>query len=104
MPDPKLDLTTGKVHVGQAPVPADRLPPVLPAERRHVAQEYPSGVQITTDETVVLVQEYASVPVSASGKETASYPPPADYSTQLGRVTSLHSEPATASRRTSVFS
>src|SRR5580698_9215259 len=62
-----------------------------------VAQEYPSGVQITKDETAVLVQDYASLPVSASRKETASYPPPSDYSTQLGRVTALHSEPATAS-------
>jgi hypothetical protein len=62
-----------------------------------VSQEYPSGVQITKDETAVLVQDYASLPVSASRKEAGSYPPPIDYSTQLARATSLHSEPASAS-------
>jgi Glucose / Sorbosone dehydrogenase len=61
------------------------------------SQQYPSGVQITKDETAVLVEDYASLPISTSRKETASYPPPVDYNTQLGRVTSLHSEPANAS-------
>jgi hypothetical protein len=62
-----------------------------------VAQEYPSGPQITKDETAILLQDYASLPLSGSRKETASYPPPIDYSSQLGRATSLHSEPANAS-------
>ena len=62
-----------------------------------VSQEYPSGVQITKDETAVLAEDYASLPVSASRKEAGSYPPPIDYSTQLARATSLHSEPASAS-------
>ncbi len=61
-----------------------------------ISQEYPSGAQITKDDTAILVEDYASLPVSNSRKETASYPPPVDYNTQLGRATSLHSEPAGA--------
>ncbi len=58
-----------------------------------VSQEYPSSPQITKDGTAVLVEDYASLPVSTARKEGVAYPPPVDYSVQLGRVTSFHSEP-----------
>jgi Glucose / Sorbosone dehydrogenase len=61
-----------------------------------LSQEYPPGPQINKDGTAVLVQDYASLPLSTARKEVAPYPPPVDYSVQLGRPTSFHSEPANA--------
>jgi len=63
-----------------------------------VSQEYPPSPQITKDGTAVLVQDYASLPLSTARKEAAPYPPPVDHSVQLGRVTSFHSEPDGASQ------
>jgi hypothetical protein len=65
----------------------------LGAIKPAVSQEYPSSPQITKDGTAVLVQDYASLPLSTARKEAAPYPPPVDYSVQLGRPTSFHSEP-----------
>jgi hypothetical protein len=64
--------------------------------RPALSQEYPPGPQITKDETAVLVQDYASLPLSTARKEGAPYPPAVDYSVQLGRATSFHSGPANA--------
>jgi hypothetical protein len=66
---------------------------VLGAIQPAVSQEYPHGPQITKDGTAVLVEDYASLPISTARKEAAPYPPPIDYSVQLGRATSFHSEP-----------
>lgn len=57
------------------------------------AQEYPRGPQITKDGSAVLVEDYASLPISTPRKEAAPYPPPVDYGVQLGRPTSFHFEP-----------
>jgi hypothetical protein len=57
------------------------------------SQEYPPSPQITKDGTAILVQDYASLPLSTSRKEAAPYPPPVDHSVQLGRATSFRSEP-----------
>jgi hypothetical protein len=69
---------------------------VLGAAKPAVSQEYPPGAQITKDGTAVLVEDYASLPISTARKEAAPYPPPVDYNVQLGRATSFHSEPANA--------
>jgi len=69
---------------------------VLGAITPALSQEYPPSAQITKDGTAVLVQDYASLPLSNGRKEAASYPPPVDYSAQLGRANSLHSEPDNA--------
>src|ERR1035438_8531346 len=68
----------------------------LGAIKPALSQEYPPGPQITMDGTAVLVQDYASLPLSTARKEVAPYPPPADYNVQLGRPTSFHSEPTDA--------
>jgi Glucose / Sorbosone dehydrogenase len=66
---------------------------VVGAVKPAVSQEYPPAPQITKDGTAVLVEDYASLPVSTARKETAPYPPPVDYKVQLGRPTSFRSEP-----------
>jgi hypothetical protein len=65
----------------------------LGAIKPAVSQEYPPGPQITKDGTALLVQDYANLPLSTARKEAAPYPPAVDYSVQLGRPTSFHSEP-----------
>ena len=55
--------------------------------------QYPSQFQITKDGTAVLLEDYASVPLSSvthGGVSQATV----DFKGQLGRVTSLRSEPA----------
>jgi hypothetical protein len=74
------------------------------ALRPAVPQEYPLGPQITKDGTAVLVEDYASLPISTARKEVAPYPPPVDYGAQLGRATSFHSEPANAPSTETRFS
>src|SRR5436309_8732786 len=63
--------------------------------------QYPSGPQITKDGTAVLLQDYASLPLSS--RTTGSYPPPINYAGQLGRVNFLRSEPATTPQSSSRF-
>jgi hypothetical protein len=67
----------------------------LPAAFAQYAQ-YPSQPQIMKDGTAVLLEDYANPPLSNathSGANAAGI----DYKLQLGRVTSLRSEPADAS-------
>ena len=52
----------------------------------------PSGPQISKDGTGLLLQDYASVPLSSL--TTGAYPPPIDFTGQLSRVNFLRSEPA----------
>jgi len=63
--------------------------------------QYPSGPQVTKDGTVVVVQDYASLPLSS--RTTSSNPPLIDFSSQLGRVNFLRSEPAAAPQSSSRF-
>lgn len=65
---------------------------ILPAA---IAQQYPSGYQIYTDGTAVVVEDYASMPPS-SLKGDGPYPHAVDYHDQLGRPNSFRSEPADA--------
>src|SRR4029077_11951127 len=55
--------------------------------------QYPSGSTITKDGTAVLLEDYASVPVSTLVRG-GSYPAKIDYKGQLGRENALRSEPA----------
>jgi len=57
--------------------------------------QYPSRSQISKDGTAVLLEDYANLPLSSPthGGSTAGT---IDYKAQLGRVTSLRSEPANA--------
>lgn len=57
--------------------------------------QYPSSPQVFKDGTAILVEDYASVPLSSQLNDHP-YPPPIDYHGQLGRVVSLRSEPASA--------
>jgi Glucose / Sorbosone dehydrogenase len=66
---------------------------LLVAMKPGIPQEYPPSPQIAKDGTAVVVQDYASLPISTARKEAAPYPPPVDYTVQLGRPTSFHSEP-----------
>jgi len=54
--------------------------------------QYPSGPQITKDGTAVLLQDYASLPLSS--RTTGTYPPEIDFADLLVRVNFLRSEPA----------
>ena len=63
--------------------------------------QYPSAPQITKDGTAVLIEDYASLPLSSVTTDT--YPPVIDFHGQLGRVNSLRSEPANAPRSSSRF-
>jgi hypothetical protein len=63
--------------------------------------QYPSSPQITKDGTALLLQDYANPPLSSLEKD--SYPAPIDYQGELGRINTLHSEPADAPRSASRF-
>ncbi|MDB6111372.1 MAG: hypothetical protein JWR69_3122 [Pedosphaera sp.] len=56
--------------------------------------QYPAGPQITKDGTAVALQDSASLPLSS--RTLTTYPPAIDYSSQLGRVNFLRSEPTNA--------
>jgi hypothetical protein len=57
--------------------------------------QYPSRSQISKDGTAVLLEDYANLPLS--GPTHGGLPPGTiDYKAQLGRVTSLRSEPTNA--------
>ena len=57
--------------------------------------------QITKDGTAVVLQDYARVPLSST--TTGNYPPPIDFSNQLGRANHLRSEPPNAPNSSSRF-
>ena len=63
--------------------------------------QYPSAPQIGKDGTAVLLEDYASVPLSS--KTTSGYPPPINFADQLARVNVLRSEPANAPHASSRF-
>lgn len=63
--------------------------------------QYPSSPQISKDGTAVLLQDYASVPLSSL--TTDAYPAPIDYQNELGRVNMLRSEPSGAPQSASRF-
>ena len=56
--------------------------------------QYPAAPQIFRDGTAVVLEEYASLPLSSV--TTGTYPPPINFSYQLGRVNFLRSEPPNA--------
>ena len=64
--------------------------------------QYPSRSQISKDGTSVLLEDYAELPVS-SPTHGGSASRAIDYKAQLGRVTSLRSEPANAPLASSRF-
>ena len=66
-----------------------------------VRAQYPSSPQVTKDGAALLLQDYASLPLSSSMKD--SYPASIDYHDELGRANTLHSEPADAPRSSSRF-
>ena len=61
---------------------------------RVVNAQYPAAPQIAKDGTAVSIEEYASLPLSS--RTTTTYPPPINFSGQLGRVNFLRSEPASS--------
>ena len=63
--------------------------------------QYPSGPQITKDGTAIAIEDYASLPLSSVTVST--YPPPIDYSYQLGRVNFMRQEPPAAPLSASRF-
>jgi hypothetical protein len=64
--------------------------------------QYPSRSQISKDGATVLLEDYASLPVS-SPTHGGMAARPIDYKAQLGRVTSLRSEPPNAPLANSRF-
>src|SRR2546426_4649745 len=73
----------------------------LAVNTRTAWAQYPAGPQITKDGTSVLLENYASLPLSSRTK--GSYPPPINYANQLGRVNFLRSEPTNAPLSTARF-
>lgn len=73
----------------------------LTVDTRTAWAQYPSGPQITKDGTAVLLDHYATLHLSS--RTTGSYPPPIDFTNQLGRVNFLRSEPANAPQSSSRF-
>ena len=64
--------------------------------------QYPSTPQITKDGTAILLEDYASLPLS-SLRLNGPYPAPIDFRGQLGKANSLMSEPPDAPRSTIRF-
>ena len=73
----------------------------LPVGTRTAWAQYPAGAQVAKDGTAVLLQDYASLPLSS--RTSGSYPPPINFAGQLGRVNFLRSEPASAPQSSSRF-
>jgi hypothetical protein len=67
-----------------------------------VRAQYPSQSQVSKDGTSVLLEDYANLPLS-SPTHGGLNPGPIDFKGQLGRVTSLRSEPANAPLAASRF-
>ena len=70
--------------------------------RSAVFAQYPSRSQISKDGTAVLLEDYANLPLSSPTHGGAT-PSTIDHKAQLGRVTSLRSEPANAPLANSRF-
>ncbi len=64
--------------------------------------QYPSTSEVFKDGAAVLLEDYASLPLSGQ-KKAGPYPGPVVMSEQLGRVTSIESEPADAPRSAQRF-
>jgi Glucose / Sorbosone dehydrogenase len=64
--------------------------------------QYPARPQIMKDGTTVLLEDYASLPLSSPTHGGAT-PGATDYKLQLGRVTSMRSEPANSPSANSRF-
>jgi len=78
------------------------LPAALFASAAVIFAQYPSRSQISKDGTAVLLEDYANLPLASpthGGAASAAM----DYKAQLGRVTSLRSEPANAPLANSRF-
>ncbi len=56
--------------------------------------QYPASHQIAKDGTAIVLEDYASLPLSS--RTTGAYPPPINYANQLGRVNFLRAEPTNA--------
>ena len=67
----------------------------LPVVWAQYPLQYPSSSQVTKDGTAILIEDYATPPLSSALMDHP-YPPPIDYRGQLGRVVSMRSEPANA--------
>jgi len=67
----------------------------LPVAWAQYPLQYPAKSEVRKDGTAILIEDYATPPLSSAlmGHE---YPPPIDYHGQLARVVSLRSEPANA--------
>jgi hypothetical protein len=67
----------------------------LPVVWAQYPLQYPAKSEVRKDGTAILIEDYATPPLSSAlmGRE---YPPPIDYHGQLARVVSLRSEPANA--------
>jgi hypothetical protein len=67
----------------------------LPVAWAQYPLQYPAKSEVRKDGTAILIEDYATPPLSSAmmGHE---YPPPIDYHGQLARVVSLRSEPENA--------
>src|SRR5437867_6064631 len=63
--------------------------------------DYPPGPQVAKDGTAVVLQDYASLPLSS--RTLSTYPPPINFAGQLARVNFLRSEPASAPQSATRF-
>jgi hypothetical protein len=66
-----------------------------------IRAQYPSSSQVSKAGIAVLLEDYASLPLSTPVGDT--YPAPINYRGQLGRANSLRSEPANAPKASSRF-
>ncbi|MGH9199285.1 MAG: hypothetical protein ACRD1T_26595, partial [Acidimicrobiia bacterium] len=73
----------------------------LTAGMSTVWAQYPAAPEVTKDGTAVVLEDYASLPLSS--RTTGVYPPPLNFADQLGRVNFLRSEPANAPQSSSRF-
>ena len=65
--------------------------------------EYPAKSEVSKDGTAILIEDYATPPLSSASDGPRIYPPPIDYHGQLARVVSMRSEPANAPLASSRF-
>jgi Glucose / Sorbosone dehydrogenase len=67
----------------------------LPAVWAQYPLQYPAAAEVKKDGTAILIEDYATPPLSSQMMDHP-YPPPIDYHGQLARVVSMRSEPADA--------
>jgi Glucose / Sorbosone dehydrogenase len=63
---------------------------------RTASAQYPAGPQITRSGTALLIEDYASAPLSSRGGSLSNPSAPIDFMNQLGRLNFLRCEPAHA--------